>query len=220
MTKRLKAAVLLSGGGTTLGNLLAYARRDELPVDVELVISSRPNAGGLRVAYDAGIRAEVVNPRDYTMDSREAEVIYDWRRMSRRIDDLILPGGFDVVCMAGYLSRYIIPDELYGRVFNIHPSLIPMFCGEGMYGLRVHRAVVASGVRITGCTVHVANNEYDAGPIVLQRTCPVYSDDAPEDVAARVFAEECIAYPAALNLFAEGRVRLLSRARVFVNDRG
>ncbi|MDR1612154.1 MAG: phosphoribosylglycinamide formyltransferase [Planctomycetota bacterium] len=216
MNKRLKTAVLLSGGGSTFKNLLEKREQGRIPIDVELVVSSRLGAKGLEIARDAGIRAEVVDPKGYSFNGREAEILYDWGRMSREIDKLLLPEKFDLVCMAGYLSHYLIPEELTGKVFNIHPSLVPMFCGQGMYGMRVHRAVVASGVKLTGCTVHLVNNQYDAGPIVVQRSCPVYSEDTPEDVRRRVFKEECIAYPHAINLFAEGRIRIISNTRAFI----
>ena len=219
--RHLKTAVLLSGGGSTLANLLECRRLDGLPIDIELVISSRPNAGGLRIAADAGIRTAVVNSRDFVSPGRTAEEINHWGDMSREVDKLLIPGEYDLVLMAGYLSRYVIPDELYGRVLNIHPSLIPMFCGDGMYGLKVHHAVVQSGVKITGCTVHFANNKYDAGPIILQRACPVYCHDLPKDVQARVFKEECKAYPAAIRLFVDERIHLDEvTSRVFIDDEG
>ena len=216
MGQRLKVAVLLSGGGTTLHNLLTWSEQGELYADVELVLSSRPGAGGLAIAREAGIRTEVVNAKSYGLSAREGEIIFDWRKMSAEINRILLPEKFDLVCMAGFLSRYYIPDELMGRVINIHPSLIPMFCGQGMYGHRVHEAVVASGVKVTGCTVHFADNDYDNGPIVLQRVCPVYCYDTPEEVAVRVFQEECIAYPTAINLIAEGRVSISSPKRTII----
>ncbi len=216
MTKRLKTAVLLSGSGRTLMNLIERSKKGEIPIDIDLVISSKPNAGGLKIAADAGIRTKVISPKDYPRSGREAETITNWEAMSDDMSKLLLPGGYDVICMAGYLSRYVIPDELFGKVINIHPSLIPMFCGPEMYGMRVHRAVIDSGVKITGCTVHIANNEYDAGPIILQRACPVYSHDTPEDVAKRVFAVECEAYPEALRLIADDRLELISNTRVFI----
>lgn len=217
MAKRLKTAVLLSGGGTTLENLLEWREKDRLLADIELVVSSRPGVRGLEVATKAGIPTEVVSAKGYRISAREAETIRDWGAMSRAIDGILLPGRFDLVCMAGFLSRYIIPPQLKGKVVNIHPALIPMFCGEGMYGRRVHEAVLSSGVRVTGCTVHFADNNYDTGPIILQRCCPVYSEDIPESVAARVYEEECIAYPTAINLIAEGRVHFQNR-RVIVDD--
>ena len=217
MTQRLKLAVLLSGGGTTLANLLEWIDHGRLSAEVGLVVSSRPNVKGLDIARNAGIRTEVIPARKYTISAREGEEIRDLAGMSRDIDNLVLDGGYDLVCLAGFLSRYMFSDRLKGRVLNIHPALIPMFCGEGMYGHRVHEAVVASGVRLTGCTVHFADHSYDTGPIILQRCCPVYSDDTPEDVAARVFAEECIAYPTAINLIADRRVSFTSSHRTYID---
>ena len=218
MSRRLKLAVLLSGGGTTLANLLHYRERGGLLADIDLVVSSNPKARGLRIAADAGIGSEVIASRDYTLSAREGEEIRDWARMSRDLDKVLLGGKYDLICMAGFLCRYLFSDELTGRIVNIHPALIPMFCGEGMYGHRVHEAVVASGVRVSGCTVHLADQSYDTGPIILQRCCPVYSDDTAEDVAERVFREECRAYPAAINLIAEGRVHLFSGRRAYVDE--
>lgn len=206
MPKRLNMAVLLSGGGTTLRNLLR--RRDEggLMADIGLVISSRPGVGGLDIARGAGVRTEVVDSKAFALPAREGGAGRDWEAMSKELDRLLLAGGYDLVCMAGFLCRYVFGDGLKGRVLNIHPSLVPMFCGQGMYGRRVHEAVVASGVKVTGCTVHLADHAYDTGPILLQRCCPVYSGDTPDDVAARVFREECRAYPDAINLIAGGGV--------------
>ncbi len=206
MGRDLKLAVLLSGGGTTLANLLDYRDAGDLRAEIDLVVSSRPNAGGLEIARRAGIRTEVVEAKHFALSGREGEVIRDWTAMSAELDRLLLSGDYDYVCMAGYLCRYLFSPELNGKVLNIHPSLIPSFCGEGMYGHRVHDAVIAAGVRVTGCTVHFADQRYDTGPIILQRCCPVYSNDTAEDVAERVFREECKAYPAVVNLLAEGRV--------------
>src|SRR5262249_13978637 len=116
-----------------------------------------------------------------------------------------------LVCMAGFLQLVQIPDDFAGRVMNIHPALIPAFCGKGFHGRHVHEAVLASGVRGSGCTVHFADNEYDHGPIILQRVVPVLDDDTPEGLAARVFEEECEAYPEAIRLFAEDRLRVEGR---------
>ena len=110
--------------------------------------------------------------------------------------------------MAGFLQLVLIPEDFRNRVFNIHPALIPAFCGKGYYGHRVHEAVLASGAKVSGCTVHFADNEYDHGPIIVQRTVPVLDDDTAETLAQRVFVEECEAYPEAIRLFAEGRLRI------------
>jgi folate-dependent phosphoribosylglycinamide formyltransferase PurN len=133
--------------------------------------------------------------------------------MVKRLDERKV----DLVCMAGFLSYWIIPERYLGRVMNIHPALLPAFGGEGMYGHHVHEAVLARGCKVSGCTVHFVNNRYDDGPIVLQRAVPVRAEDAPDDLAARVFEQECIAYPEAIRLFAEGRLRIEGRI-VHIDD--
>ena len=114
----------------------------------------------------------------------------------------------DLVVMAGFLKHVLIPTDFDNRVVNIHPALLPAFGGQGFYGLRVHEAVLASAARVSGCTVHFADNVYDHGPILLQRQVPVLDDDTPEALAARVFAAECEAYPEALRLIARGKVAI------------
>lgn len=213
----LKIAVLLSGGGTTLANLLNVRDRGGLMGEIELVVSSRESARGLALAQSSGIKTEVVEAKNFAVSAREGETIRDWPAMSKKLDKILLSGDYDLVCMAGFLCRYLFSSKLKGRIINIHPALIPMFCGQGMYGHRVHEAVVDSGVKVTGCTVHLADQEYDTGPIILQRCCPVFSDDLPEDVAARVFQEECRAYPEAINLIAQGQVHITSDRRTYVD---
>ena len=120
----------------------------------------------------------------------------------------------DLVCLAGFLSLLHIPDDHRGRVLNIHPSLLPAFGGLGMYGRRVHRAVMDAGVRVSGCTVHLADEAYDTGPILVQRCCPVELDDTPETLKKRVWEEEKTAFPEAIRLVAEGKHRLEGRRLV------
>ncbi len=124
---------------------------------------------------------------------------------------MIRQADADLVCLAGFLQLLRIPPDFENRVMNIHPALIPAFSGKGFHGLHVHRAVLEAGVKITGCTVHFADNEYDHGPIILQRAVAVADDDTPESLSARVFAQECAAYPEAIRLFAEGRLRIVGR---------
>jgi phosphoribosylglycinamide formyltransferase 1 len=200
-TTPLRLAVLLSGGGTTLQNLLDRSAAGQLPAQVAVVISNRPDAFGLERAVRAGIPAFAVERRDCA--SRE--------EFSRRIFDLCRQARADLVCLAGFLQLLVIPDDYLGRVLNIHPALIPAFCGKGFYGHHVHEAVLAYGAKVSGCTVHFADNVYDHGPIVLQRVVPVLDDDTPETLAARVFEQECAAYPEAIRLFAEGRLRVEGR---------
>jgi folate-dependent phosphoribosylglycinamide formyltransferase PurN len=160
---------------------------------------------GLERAEAAGIPAFVVSRKR----------IRDPAQFSDAITEVLDRFRPDLVTMAGFLSLWRIPPHYEGRVLNIHPALIPLFCGKGFYGMRVHDAVVASGVKFSGCTVHFADNVYDHGPIVIQRVVPVRFEDTPEDVQKRVFAEECEAYPDAIRLFAEGRLTIVeNRVRI------
>lgn len=196
-----RIAVLISGGGTTLRNLIEKVKAGELPVSIVLVISSNPEAGGLRYAQEAGIPTLIVDWNQYSDPNAFSEVIFKHCRDAR----------VDLVVMGGFLKKLVIPTDFENRVVNIHPALIPAFCGQGFYGLKVHQAVLDYGAKITGCTVHFADNIYDHGPIILQRTVPVLDDDTPETLAQRVFAEECRAYPEAIRLIAEGRVQVKDR---------
>jgi formyltetrahydrofolate-dependent phosphoribosylglycinamide formyltransferase len=183
---------MISGGGTTLRNLIERIRANKLDASIELVVSSHPQAKGLQFAAEAGIDSHVVEKKSFANDAAFRDANFDVIRTS----------GADLVVMAGYLKHVLIPDDFAGRVINIHPALIPSFCGQGMYGLRVHEAVLAAGARQSGCTVHFVDNEYDHGPIILQRRVPVLDDDTPESLAARVFAAECEAYPEAIRKIA------------------
>ena len=197
----LRLAVLVSGGGTTLQNLLDQSAAGKLPARVVLVVSNNAEAYALERAERAGIATAVVNRKE--AGSRE--------EFSRRIFDRCRQAQAELVCMAGFLQLISVPDDFLGRVMNIHPALIPAFCGKAYYGHRVHEAVLAYGAKVSGCTVHFADNQYDHGPIILQRAVPVEDDDTPESLAARVFASECDAYPEAITLFAQGRLRVEGR---------
>jgi len=192
----LRIAVLISGGGTTLRNLIEKIGAGELDVEILLVISSNPDARGLQYASRAGIPSAVVERREF--DSRD--------RFSRAIFDRCRRVGADLVVMGGFLKQVTVPEDFTNRVLNIHPALIPAFCGKGFYGHYVHEAALEYGVKLTGCTVHFADNEYDHGPVILQKAVPVLDDDTPDTLAARVFQAECEAYPEALRLIASGRV--------------
>jgi formyltetrahydrofolate-dependent phosphoribosylglycinamide formyltransferase len=203
--KPIRLAVLVSGSGTTLQNFLDRIADGRLRAQVVVVISNNADAFGLERAHRAGIATAVVSRKE--AGSRE--------EFSRRIFDECRKAQADLACLAGFLQLIQIPDDFLGRVMNIHPALIPAFCGQGFYGHHVHEAVLEHGVKISGCTVHFADNQYDHGPIILQRAVPVLDDDTPDALAARVFAEECEAYPEAIRLFAEGRLRIEGRrARV------
>ena len=126
--------------------------------------------------------------------------------MSKSIVERIIDADIDLVILAGYMCMFIVPEALESRVMNVHPALIPAFSGQGMYGEKVHQAVVKRGVKLTGCTVHFVTNEYDAGPIILQRICNVDSEDTAETVQSKVQALERQAYPEAIALYAAGRL--------------
>jgi phosphoribosylglycinamide formyltransferase-1 len=199
-------AVLISGGGTTLKNLIDCVERGELAVEIRTVISSNPQAGGLQFAKSAGIPTEVVERPSCDSPAAFRDAVFDICRAAE----------VQLVVMGGFLKHLLIPADFAGKVLNIHPSLIPQFCGQGFYGARVHSAVLESGVDKTGCTVHVVDNEYDHGPIVLQREVPVLLGDSVEKLAARVFVQECQALPEAIRLFAENRVQV-SKSNIIVD---
>jgi phosphoribosylglycinamide formyltransferase-1 len=197
----LKLAVLVSGGGTTLQNLIDAIAGGRLDARVSVVIGSRPGLKGLQRAADARLMNFVV----------ERPTFDQCAPFSREVFSLTDDAGADLVCLAGWLCLLEVPPRYAGRVMNIHPALLPSFGGKGMYGRRVHEAVLAHGCKVSGCTVHFVDATYDNGPIILQRTCPVLDDDTPESLAHRVFEEEKIAYPEAIRLFQEGRVKVEGR---------
>lgn len=197
----LKLCVLISGGGTTLRNLLAKISAGELDARVELVLASSAKARGLDYAREAGIRTETLEQKQFSSLEAYSQAVFDACRASQ----------CDIVVMAGFLKFVIIPDDFEWRVVNIHPGLIPAFCGLGFYGHHVHQAVLDYGAKLSGCTVHFVDNQYDHGPIILQRAVPVQDDDTADSLAARVFEAECEAYPEALQLIGAGRIAVAGR---------
>jgi phosphoribosylglycinamide formyltransferase 1 len=194
-------AVFLSGGGTTLRNLLEKIAEGRVDAQVRLVVSSTAKARGLQYAVDASIPALVVRHCDYATAEAYRDAMFQPCR----------DAGVRLVVMGGFLKHVLIPPDFENRVMNIHPGLIPAFCGQGYYGHHVHQAVLEYGAKVSGCTVHFADNHYDHGPIILQRTVPVLDDDTPDTLAARVFQQECEVYPEAIQYFAEGRLRVSGR---------
>lgn len=197
----LRIAVLISGSGTTLKNLLERIKANQLDVEIRCVVSSHQNAKGIQYAIDNDIPSEVLRPKDFA----SAEEYRD--RLFGYCDE----HDVSMVVMGGFIKHVLIPERYDFRVLNIHPSLIPAFCGQGFYGSRVHDSVLQYGCKVSGCTVHFVDNEYDHGPIVLQKPVPVRPDDSPQTLAARVFKQECDAYPEALQAIAEGRVSVEGR---------
>jgi phosphoribosylglycinamide formyltransferase-1 len=203
----LKLAVLVSGSGTTLQNFVDVIAAGKLDATIGLVIGSRPGLLGLKRAADANLPSFVVDRRSFD----------DCAAFSKQIFSLCDDAGADLVCLAGWLCLLDLPARYAGRVMNIHPALLPSFGGKGMFGRKVHQAVIDHGCKVSGCTVHFVDNTYDTGPIILQRTCPVLDEDTPEALAHRVFEEEKIAYPQAVGLFRDGRLRVEGR-RVRVRE--
>ncbi len=197
----IKLAVLISGGGTTLQNILDRISTHKLSATVPLVIASKSGASGIAKAEKAGVPVQVVERKSF--ESVDA--------FSQKIFSEIETSGADLVVLGGWLQLLKIPDQWIGKVMNIHPALLPSFGGKGMYGHHVHQAVIDHGCKLSGCTVHFVDNEYDAGPIIMQRACPVMSSDTPESLAARVFVEEKIAYPQVIDLYRQGKIRLNGR---------
>jgi formyltetrahydrofolate-dependent phosphoribosylglycinamide formyltransferase len=161
--------------------------------------------GRVGKARHAGLPLKVIRRKDYPdIDAFSGQI-------TRELD----AARVDLVVQGGWLCLWRIPPQYENRVMNIHPALLPSFGGKGLWGHHVHEAVLAAGCKVSGCTVHFCTNEYDRGPIIVQRTCPVADDDTPDTLAERVFEQECIAYPQAIRWFAEGRLQVEgTRAKV------
>eukprot|EP00746_Dinoflagellata_sp_MGD_P163237 gnl/MRDRNA2_/MRDRNA2_91168_c0_seq1.p1 gnl/MRDRNA2_/MRDRNA2_91168_c0~~gnl/MRDRNA2_/MRDRNA2_91168_c0_seq1.p1 ORF type:complete len:261 (+),score=52.29 gnl/MRDRNA2_/MRDRNA2_91168_c0_seq1:95-877(+) len=200
---KIRIVVLLSGGGTTMQNIMEKTDQGYLNTEIALVISSKEGVKGLERAKARNIPTKVIESKTF-----RANKVTDWTAMSKAINEHVLAAKPDLVVLAGFMCLYEVPPQLEGKVMNIHPGLIPAFCGQGMYGEKVHQAVVKKGVKVTGCTVHFVTNEYDAGPIIVQKTCPVHDTDTAEDVQKKVFDTECEAFPEAIRLFGEGRLSI------------
>ncbi len=198
---KIRLAVLLSGSGTTLQNLLDRIVHGNLAASVVLVVADRPGVFGLQRAAKANLPHEVMDRKAFASAREFSENVF---ASLRKVEA-------DLVIMAGFLRLLPIPEDFNNKVMNIHPSLIPSYCGKGFHGNHVHQAVLEGGNKITGCTVHFVDNEYDHGPILVQKATEVFQDDTVESLAKRVFAMECEAYPEAIEAFAEGRIRIDGR---------
>ena len=199
-----KIAVLVSGGGTDLQSIIDAVENNKLNVKIEMVIGSKDNIYALERAEKHNIETHVVTRREYGEKS------------SDKILELT-KGKVDLIVLAGFLSILDgeILKEFDNKIINIHPSLIPSFCGPGMYGLKVHEAVVKSGVKFSGCTVHFVNSEVDGGAILLQEVVPVYFEDDAEILQKRILEKEHIILPEAIRLISEGRVEFTQgKARI------
>lgn len=202
----LKIAVLVSGGGSNLQTIIDRVSDGYLDkVSIEYVISDTKGAFALERAEKAGIKTLTYDKKEYG-DS-----------LSRKILDT-LKGKVDIIVLAGFFSiiKKELIDEFRNRIINIHPSLIPSFCGKGAYGIHVHEKAVEYGVKVSGCTVHFVDEGTDTGAIILQRTVPVYGEDTAKMLQERILVEEHKALPEALKLISEGKVRVEGR-RTFIS---
>jgi formyltetrahydrofolate-dependent phosphoribosylglycinamide formyltransferase len=187
-----RVAVLISGRGSNLSALIAASRASDYPATIALVLSNRPDAGGLAIAAAAGVQAEAIDHRPFGADRAAHEAALDARLRAAEIE---------IVCLAGYMRRLtpFLVGAWQGRMLNIHPSLLPAFPG-----LDTHASALAAGVCLHGCTVHVVAEGIDEGPILAQAAVPVLRGDTEARLAARVLAQEHVLYPAALRVFAGG----------------
>ncbi len=195
--KPLQLGVLLSGGGRTLLNIQELIEAGRLDAQVAVVIASR-QCKGIERARGVGLDVRLVPYKQMP----------DTAAYSQAIAEILDAADVGLVIQAGFLSLWQIPENYAGRVMNIHPALLPSFGGKGMFGRHVHEAVLAAGCKVSGCTVHFVTNEYDTGPIIVQLPAAVEQGDTPDTLSARVFEQECIAYPQAIRLFAAGRLTI------------
>lgn len=193
-------AVLISGGGTNLQAILDSIARGDVDAEVRLVVSSNPDAFGLQRAWNAGVPTRVMRSKDFE----------DLALFRRSLLDALVESGARLLVLAGYMKR--LPREVLGhyagRVINVHPALLPEFGGKGFYGMKVHEAVLAAGRDVSGATVHIVDENYDEGPILLQERVPVEPEDTPESLAKRVLKVEHVILSRAVQAFAQERVRV------------
>ena len=193
MNSPLRIAALISGGGRTVCNLQTAILENRVDASIACVIASRDGLSGIQRAREAGLEVHVPDRSNYEQDLR-------------RLIEACQP---DLICLCGYLKKLELDPSWQGRVINIHPSLLPRHGGKGMYGMHVHKAAIESGAEFSGCTVHFVDEQYDQGPILLQRACPIEPGDTAESLAARVFEQECIALPQAIDMIATHKVTLV-----------
>ncbi|MCL4218444.1 MAG: phosphoribosylglycinamide formyltransferase [Candidatus Hydrogenedentes bacterium] len=198
----LRLGVLFSGSGTTLQNFIEHQAEGKLDVDIVCAASSRKDAYGLVRAANYDVPAEAFHREDYKEDLAA---------FNKDIWDYLREHECQVVALAGFMSLLEVPEDYTNRITNVHPGLIPSFCGKGMYGHRVHEAVLEYGAKVSGATVHFVDDQYDHGPIILQVPVPVLDDDTADTLAERVQAAERMVYPQALQLIAQGRVTVEGR---------
>lgn len=192
------------GRGTNLQALLDACASGKIPAQMAVVIGTRSDAPALQRAIDAGVETRVVSPRKYENDVAG---------YGRVLNGILSRYDVGLICLAGYMLRLppTVVETYANRIMNVHPALLPLFGGQGMFGERVHEAVIASGMKVSGCTVHFVDEHYDTGPIILQSAVPVEDEDTPQSLAQRILQVEHATYVEAVRLFAEGQLRIEGR---------
>lgn len=190
-----RIAFFISGTGGNALNLLRACREGRVPAEPVLALASSPKAGGIPRLEAEGLKVAVLERKAFPDDAAYSAACYAAAEAA----------GAEVICLAGWLKRLVVPKAWEGRILNIHPGLLPAFGGPGMYGMHVHRAVLAAGVPESGCTIHLVDDEYDHGTPLAEARVPVLPGDTPEDLQRRVYAEEMRLYPAALAAFLKAR---------------
>ena len=201
----IRIAVLVSGQGrgSNLQAIIDACASGKIDGQVALVLGVKEDAPAMQRAKEQGVPTLTVSPKGFPSDDDYDKAVYD----------ALQANNIDLICLAGYM-RLLGHRVLAGyknRIMNVHPALIPSFCGKGMFGHHVHEAVIARGVKFTGATVHFVDEEYDAGPIILQSVVPVQDDDTPDTIAAQVLKKEHETYTSAIALFADGRLEVKDR---------
>jgi phosphoribosylglycinamide formyltransferase-1 len=201
-SRPVRIGILLSGKGrgSNMQAIIDATRDGRIPGEVALVVSTSPGAPALERAQANGVPARLISAKQHP----------DPEMLDAALVDAFERARVDLICLAGYM-RLLSPafvESFRGRIMNVHPALLPAFGGKGFYGHHTHQAVLDSGAKLSGVTVHFADDQYDHGPIILQRVVPVREDDTVETLAARVLEEEHRAYPEAIRLFAEGRLHI------------
>lgn len=203
-TGRLRIAVLISGSGRSLANLLAVIDAGELEAEVVAVVSSVAGVRGLEIAAGAGLPATTISRKGFADDATYSAAVYGW----------LAPHRPELIVLAGFLRKLDVPAGWAGRILNIHPALaaaFPYASGRGFYGERVHAAVLANGDERSGATIHVVDNGYDTGPVVAEIVVPVLPGDTANTLGARVFAAECRLYPATIRAYVAGHPELFGQ---------
>lgn len=206
-TQPLRIAVLISGSGRSLANLLAVIDAGELEAEVVAVVSSVAGVRGLEIAASAGVPHTTITRRGFADDAAYSSAVYGWLASHRP----------DLIVLAGFLRKLDVPAEWEGRILNIHPALaeaFPYASGRGFYGERVHAAVLANSDEHSGATIHVVDNGYDTGPVVAEMTVPVLPGDTAASLGARVFAAECELYPATIRAYVAAHPQLFASRRI------